>query len=75
MSKLIETLNKWMDSIEGDEAAILDITITTINRLEKFKADAQPRLRKLDALEASGVDNWEWYDEAMSSLAEDEDDE
>ena len=24
--------------------------------------------RKLLALERAGVDNWEWYDEAMSSL-------
>lgn len=76
MSKLIEILNKWMDSIEGDEASILDITITTVNSLEKFKAEAEPRLAKLDALEAYGVDNWEGYDEAMRSLFyEDEDDE
>ena len=75
MSKLIETLNKWMDSIEGDEAAILDITITTINKLEKFKANAEPRLAKLDALEAYGVDNWEGYGDAMASLTGDEDDE
>ncbi len=29
---------------------------------------------KLNALENAGVDNWEWYDEAMKSLSEDEDD-
>ena len=76
MSKLIEILNKWMDSIEGDEASILDITITTVNSLEKFKAKAEPRLAKLDALEAYGVDDWEGYAEAMRSLFyEDEDDE
>lgn len=23
------------------------------------------RLKKLEKLEAAGVDNWEWYDEAM----------
>ncbi len=56
MSKLIEILNKWMDSIEGDEASILDITITTVNSLEKFKAKAEPRLAKLDALEVMNVD-------------------
>lgn len=28
--------------------------------------------RKLDALEASGVDNWEGYDEAMSELGDEE---
>ena len=24
--------------------------------------------RKLAALEAAGVDNWEWYDDAMATL-------
>ena len=76
MSKIIETLTLWMDSIEGDEAAILDITITIINELEKFKSIAEPRLAKLDALEVYGVDNWEGYDEAMRSVfSGDEDDE
>lgn len=28
---------------------------------------------KLDALEQAGVDNWEWYGEAMRTLAADED--
>lgn len=28
--------------------------------------------RKLRALENAGVDNWEWYDEAISSLEEEE---
>ena len=26
--------------------------------------------RKLDALEAHGVDNWEWYGDAMQSMEE-----
>ena len=28
--------------------------------------------RKLMALESAGVDNWEWYDDAMSSLEDNE---
>ena len=28
----------------------------------------QERSRKLDALENAGVDNWEWYDDAMASV-------
>jgi hypothetical protein len=30
--------------------------------------DVQFRLAKLEALENAGVDNWTWYDEAMSGL-------
>lgn len=53
-----------------------EIYIEEIERLKKELAAANKRLRKLDALEAGGVDNWEWYDEAMSSLSdEDEIDE
>lgn len=29
--------------------------------------------RKLRALENAGVDNWEWYGDAMSELYDDED--
>lgn len=29
--------------------------------------------RKLNALEEAGVDNWEWYGEAMKTLVEEED--
>ena len=30
--------------------------------------EVQKRLRILDALEAAGVDNWEWYDDAVADL-------
>jgi hypothetical protein len=75
MSTIVKTLKDWWATLDGDEAVIVDIAITTIEKLEKYKANAEPRLAKLDALEAAGVDNWEWYDEAMSTLTEDEDDE
>jgi hypothetical protein len=75
MSAIVKTLKDWWATLDGDEAVIVDIAITTIEKLEKYKANAKPRLYKLDALEAEGVDNWEWYDEAMSTLAKDEDDE
>lgn len=30
--------------------------------------------RKLRALEANGVDNWEWYDYAMESMEKEDED-
>ena len=75
MSKLVETLKKWQETLDENEAMVMEIAITTIKKLEKFKAFANPRLDILDALEAAGVDNWEGYSEAMASLSEDEDDE
>ena len=75
MSAIVKTLKDWWATLDGDEATIVDIAITIIEKLEKYKANSEPRLAKLDALEAAGVDNWEWYDEAMSTLTEDEDDE
>jgi len=36
-------------------------------------SDLESAMRKLNALEAGGVDNWEWYDESMKVIrAEDE---
>ena len=75
MSKLVETLKKWQETLDENEAMVMEIVITTIEKLEKFKAFADPRLTKLDALEAYGVDNWEGYGDAMASLDGDEDDE
>ena len=46
------------------------ITLSLNEYLELVEAD-----QKLSALEAYGVDNWEWYDEAMKSLEEDLDEE
>lgn len=38
-------------------------------RIEELEAEIQKlnlRVMELDALEQSGVDNWEWYGEAMN---------
>lgn len=75
MSAIVKTLKDWWATLDGDEAVIVDIAIEKLEKLEKYKANTAPRLAKLSALEAAGVDNWEWYDEAMSTLAKDEDDE
>ena len=75
MSKLVETLKKWQETLDENEVMVMEIAITTIEKLEKFKAFANPRLDRLDALEAYGVDNWEGYGDAMASLDGDEDDE
>lgn len=76
MSKLIDSLRELEVSLDSDAASIIEAAIITITRLEKFKADAESDLAKLNALEAHGVDNWQGYDEAMRSLsAEDEDNE
>lgn len=76
MSAIVKTLKDWWATLDGDEAVIVDIAIITIEKLEKYKANAEPRLTKLDALESFGVDNWQGYDEAMRSIAdEDEDNE
>lgn len=76
MSKLIDSLRELEVSLDNDAASIIEAAIITITRLEKFKADAESDLAKLNALEAHGVDNWQGYDEAMRSLSdEDEDDE
>lgn len=34
--------------------------------------EMQRRLRKLDALEAGGVDNWEWYEASLEKMEEEE---
>lgn len=43
------------------------ITIS-MSRYEQLMASE----RKLEALEAGGVDNWEWYDEAMEAYQDEE---
>jgi hypothetical protein len=48
-------------------------TLKENERLSASKVDVDnaniiEKLEKLYALEATGVDNWEWYDEAMESI-------
>lgn len=48
-----------------------DPTKITISR--KLYDQLVKSQKKLEALEGGGVDNWEWYDECMSSLEEEND--
>jgi len=47
--------------------ALLDKLATAVDK------DTQSKLDKLAALERNGVDNWEYYDDAMEELEADED--
>lgn len=49
---------------------VLNTAGTVIQNLRQKLEKAEERLKKLDALEGHGVDNWEWYDDAMSSIAD-----
>jgi len=46
----------------------MKVSITYERYQELIAAEA-----KLNALERSGVDNWEWYEEAMATLEEEDD--
>lgn len=65
------SISKMVDSITGNNVKIKNAG-TEISK-EEYESLVQ-RDRKLTALENGGVDNWEWYGEALSSL-DDEDDE
>ena len=39
---------------------------------EILSKETRKKLAKLEALERGGVDNWEWYDESLKSLVEEE---
>lgn len=61
-----------MDQVPEEHGARAAFEIV-LNRLaESVSDEVEQRLAKLQALENSGVDNWEYYDDAMESL-EDED--
>lgn len=77
MSKLVETLGQWAESLPEDDVnrAVLLIAKETIERQGLALIKNLDRLNKLDALETMGVDCWQGYDEAMKLLEEDEDDE
>jgi septal ring factor EnvC (AmiA/AmiB activator) len=45
-------------------------TIIDSNAGFALSQETVDRLAKLDALEIGGVDNWEWYDEAMKHIGE-----
>lgn len=63
------------DEVQQDLRRIADYLsrgkVVGRNRYKRLIEDQD----KLNALEQAGVDNWEWYGEAMRTLATDEDDE
>ena len=64
--------NQYWSASYGDVCKAVD---REMDLREKLEAAAQ-RLKKLDALEAGGVDNWEWYGDSLRDaglLDEDED--
>jgi uncharacterized protein YlxW (UPF0749 family) len=63
LQKEIKLLNHEIESL-NNEIDMFNNPINTDN------IEVQKRLAKLDALEAGGVDNWEWYGECMSSIDE-----
>lgn len=40
----------------------------TVEVSKKYLEELERESRILDALYAGGVDNWEWYDEALASI-------
>ena len=58
------SINKLEHDLHNANISIL-LLKTPINLNNK---DISYRLSKLEALEAAGVDNWEWYEEAMNSI-------
>jgi hypothetical protein len=56
---------------EGSELSIAAMKLLV--QMDQEREQNQDRLDKLDALERGGVDNWEWYDDCMEQLREDED--
>jgi hypothetical protein len=53
-------------------ADILNHAAAVITKLRDKNTKLISRLKKLHALEAAGVDNWEGYDYAMQELSEDD---
>ena len=48
-----------------------ELVSITLVEYARLKADQ----RKLEALERAGVDNWEWYGDAMQTLEDEQGDE
>lgn len=52
-----------------------DAATEIVERLVAYDKKQRERLKKLQALEAGGVDNWEGYDEVMRELHNAEEDD
>lgn len=63
--KELERQDNTITMLRG-EVIILELVAQRLkNPISVENNEVQERLLKLDALEAGGVDNWEWYGESM----------
>lgn len=53
------------------QRGIIMLGIDKLNWKKEYE-ELMDRNRKLSALEAGGVDNWEWYSESLSQYYDDE---
>lgn len=74
MTTLASTLLKLAD-VECHNKESVDILTSVMKEVLEHDKKQQERLKKLQALEAAGVDNWEGYDVAMRQLYNDEEDD
>jgi hypothetical protein len=80
LANLETTLEKYVQAVGLASTLVPDMEIDSENpigmmkKLEAFVNKLKKGQRKLRALEAAGVDNWEGYAEATRSLYEEEDD-
>lgn len=54
--------------VENDKTFLLELGRSSLGGHQT--ARVRQRLNKLQALEDAGVDNWEWYGDAIASLAD-----
>jgi len=79
MQTFLDELGKAVVAVMAERDQLASSLSTVQTELQQHKdalAQAQGSIRKLAALEAAGVDNWEWYGDAMAELyGDDEEDE
>ena len=64
----IKNLNYQIEELEQELKYAEQFINDVRNPIDIKNAHVQKRLRLLDALEAGGVDNWEWYEESIKHL-------
>lgn len=69
LEKAIEPMLEGISEVSKEFINESDIRIISKEEYDQFVKDSA----KLNALESAGVDNWEGYDNAMSSLDGEED--
>jgi hypothetical protein len=58
-------LKEMFNKHEDEGSKTITISVEEYNRLVNAE-------KKLNCLESAGVDNWDWYDDAMESFHEDQ---